>query len=103
MNLSEWISILGVLGQLLVGSFFLGITYQIIKTVVRDVARTERRVDNLEVRINDHGERIRAIETRENECKWRVAVLNGDSPLRGQVRNPLEPRGEPATKGNCNV
>ena len=47
MNLSEWISILGVLGQLLVGLFFLGMTYQIIKTVVRDAARTDRRVDNL--------------------------------------------------------
>jgi hypothetical protein len=79
MNVSEWISIAGVLGQLLVGAFFLGITYQIIKTVVRDVARTDQRVNNLEVRVNDHGERIRATETRENEWKWRVAVLSGET------------------------
>lgn len=64
MTASDWIACGGVLGQLFVGAFFMGAIYQTIKNLAKDGARTEKRVDSIELRLNDHTERLSRIETR---------------------------------------
>ena len=65
MNSTDWVGVAGVAGQLLVSAFFFGATYQKISGLVRDGDRTDKRVDTIELRLNDHTERIAKLEGRE--------------------------------------
>lgn len=72
MTVSAIISVLGMLGQLFVAAFFFGQ----IRQSIRDLAaradrsdsrddRADKRVDTIELRLNDHTERIAKIEARQ--------------------------------------
>ncbi len=64
MTQDAWITIGGALAQVLIGVFFFGRTYQMIRGISRDGERTDRRVDSIELRLNDHTERIARMEGR---------------------------------------
>ncbi len=63
--LSDWIPIFGVVGQLLVGAFFFGTIHQTVRNLVKDGDKTEKRVDSIELRLNDHTERIARLEGKD--------------------------------------
>jgi hypothetical protein len=72
MTPSAWISLAGVVGQLLIAVFFFGRTDQKVDNLVERAERTDKlidkvdgRVDTLELRVNDHTERIARLEGRE--------------------------------------
>jgi len=67
MSPSAWVQIGGVFGQLLIGAFFFGATYQKIMSLGKDGARVEKRVDTIELRLNDHTERIARLEGRDSK------------------------------------
>lgn len=68
MTAAAWISLgfssLGVLGQLLVAAFFFGRIQQNIRDLVGRADRGDKRVDTIELRLNDHTERIAWLEGR---------------------------------------
>ncbi len=65
MTLSAWISLAGVAGQLLVAAFFFGQIRQSVRDLTARGDRGDRRVDTIELRLNDHTERIARLEGRE--------------------------------------
>jgi len=60
-----WISLGGVLLQVLIGAFFFGRMDQKVTNLIDNHAKTDRRVDSIELRINDHTERIARLEGRD--------------------------------------
>lgn len=65
MQLHDWVAIWGVLLQLLIGAFFFGVTHQNVRSLVKDGDRAEKRMDTIELRLNDHTERIARLEGRD--------------------------------------
>jgi hypothetical protein len=64
MTDAAWISLAGVIGQLLVAAFFFGCIRQDVKNLVSRADRVDKRVDAVEARLNDHAERIAALVGR---------------------------------------
>jgi len=62
MTVAEWIALAGAAGQLIIGAFFFGATYQTIRNLVQSSEKTDKRVDSIEVRVNDHTARIGWLE-----------------------------------------
>lgn len=62
MTVAAWISLAGVLGQLLVAAFFFGRIQQNVQNLADRADRGDRRVDTIELRLNDHTERIARLE-----------------------------------------
>jgi hypothetical protein len=67
MPISAWISLSGVVAQLLVAAFYFGRIQQNMQNLSDRADRGDRRVDTIELRLNDHTERIARLEGRDNQ------------------------------------
>jgi len=64
MPVTTWISVAGVVGQLVIGGVFLGEIRAGLRDLVKRSDRCDARVDTIELRLNDHTERISYLEGR---------------------------------------
>ena len=67
LNEAAIISLAGVIGQLVVAGFFFGQIRQSVANLSERSDRGDRRVDSIELRLNDHTERIARLEGPREE------------------------------------
>ena len=84
MTIAEWIALAGVtvvLAGLIIGGVWkVGIDMGDVKSGVNELLgrdeRTNKRVDTIELRLNDHTERIARIEGNKHPCEAHAARLD---------------------------
>lgn len=60
--IEAWISLTGIVVQLVIAAFYFGQIRQSVRNLDERGDRSDKRVDSIELRLNDHTERIARLE-----------------------------------------